>query len=894
MIKFSVHSENEPQAYAFADQESIAIGANGTPDIDIVLTTEDGPSSRPLVIVCLQKGEYYALNVANDPFITINGEPFGRRNLKTGDSLEIGSNLVVCDLVAAAISKEADMELSSNQLTTLLAQAMTHKNTVSTRHNTYPNINELQDELDELELLASEPWSTEAEWEIQQLQSAEDIDALVREVEALEWEEETPSTSEAATENVLPPSTEDFIEDEVLPALSTVDESIKHPLSPYHQAVIPADTDIDVSSATETHSKTDEHLVNHDDNSNTIDEEYAVAAKNIDDIPEMLSPHLPENGNSMQEKDADSTASTWWSGLLTLDWRWGLGILATCILIITIMAAGLFMYLREQRKQEELKAAQGVADIAMALTYSHFNQIRPQKQNWADPAFLRKNLGAVLATQYQILAHFDAQGQFTNTPYLLRIYTNHDLSQFLVMAQPAPSITHWILPKATIIVDSRAMELRKFSDVRAINRLLVHAKTFDGAQAEEISQLTESGQLIPLDTLATHSKLGFVPPKALAIMQPAAANRIYNAPRYFLFGERILNKIFNIANSQLPNNDQSILLQDLQSLTKLPHLVLYSTEGIQIALEAQKALAKLEPLSPLWIGTLKLGSDGQVINGQLLPHSDYSLASAQNTAASFGEGTTLATLLPAASTSVHPVPVIDTLTTVNEQHPLMLELHQLKQQREASLRPIIENMTALLQDKQSSYRHSFNKQWLSLNKQLQRTEAVLHQKLRERLTQLLATYSYESLSNLAIMVQHYKLDEYDAIDPLQINLLMQQQHTSHLVTDYLHKLKNAHTISELATQVETAHALLRWEYLPHPKLRANYQQLLLNLTIQQLTTVLLSPAGFSTHMSTEIAETPKTFEPVRLRTGLPSEVQNDKQVLFADSLPVTDSLSFHP
>jgi len=57
---------------------------------------------------------YFAFNVANDPFTTINGRSFGKKNIVSGDSIEIGSSLLKFDIVKededSKIESKADTE----------------------------------------------------------------------------------------------------------------------------------------------------------------------------------------------------------------------------------------------------------------------------------------------------------------------------------------------------------------------------------------------------------------------------------------------------------------------------------------------------------------------------------------------------------------------------------------------------------------------------------------------------------------------------------------------------------------------------------------------------------------------------------------------------------------
>lgn len=466
--------------------------------------------------------------------------------------------------------------------------------------------------------------------------------------------------------------------------------------------------------------------------------------------------------------------------------RWWLGIVAVAGTLMAILFIAYVLNLQTKKKSDELLTAEAVADIAMALTYAHFNHTNPQKQNWADPTFIRKNLGAILSPQYQILAHFDAQGQFTQTPYLLRIYTTQDLSHFLVMAQPAPRLTQWLAPKDTIVVDSRAMELRKLKDVRALNRLLVHAKTFDTAQTDEISRLVESGTLIPLNALAVDNKKGFAPPRSLAMMQPQAKDRIYNAPRYFLFGERILDKV-STTHAESAAGEMATLHEELEALQQLPHLVLYSTGGIAKALEAQQALSRLTPQHPFWVGYLQLGPQGQLLNGQLLLRGD----TAANLERSFS----------------------DDLTFQEEHLPayngnFAEELHQKKIQRIEALAPLYKELFELLQEQQSSYDETKAHQIRQSLQNLERAEREQRYLLRNQIHQLLAQAVEIPLPSLLKMFTHSEIKDIE-LDPLLLHLLYQQRHRGNYFARQKLKIKQATNPHQLANRMKKAHHYIR-------------------------------------------------------------------------------------
>ena len=178
-----------------------------------------------------------------------------------------------------------------------------------------------------------------------------------------------------------------------------------------------------------------------------------------------------------------------------MQWNWRLIATGLSALLLLGLFIILFFYysLSNKNRNVEIKAAEAVADISMALTYAQFNHFQPPNLNWTDPEFLKNNMIAVLASQYSPLSSLDLQGLFNNSNYILRVYNSGDLSQYVIIAQPAPSLSQWILPRAAIVVDSKAMELRKITDMRVLNRLLLNPNPLDGAGANEVSRVYQTG-----------------------------------------------------------------------------------------------------------------------------------------------------------------------------------------------------------------------------------------------------------------------------------------------------------------------------------------------------------------------------------------------------------------
>jgi hypothetical protein len=295
-----------------------------------------------------------------------------------------------------------------------------------------------------------------------------------------------------------------------------------------------------------------------------------------------------------------------------------------------------------------------------------------------------------------------------------------------VIAQAAPSLFHWIIPKASIVVDSSSMEMRKITDLRAINRLLVNANTLDGVNAVEISQLVKQGELIALSKLTSkHENEGFHLPKALAYIHPGAENLIYNAPRYYQLGQNLLNRSLSLHENPADSNEISLFQQDIAALSHFEHMILYSSEGMQIAIRAQKALKLLIPDEKFIIAYLQFNSEGKVLKSHLLIDNNSEIASAAvREHEEFPK-------LELVSEKVESPPT----EPPDKDHPVYLQLTALKYMRQQTLTPIADQMIALLNNHNREVQPAFLEQFQALiaqyNQVSQEQEQVIIQKFSE-------------------------------------------------------------------------------------------------------------------------------------------------------------------
>lgn len=302
------------------------------------------------------------------------------------------------------------------------------------------------------------------------------------------------------------------------------------------------------------------------------------------------------------------------------NWHRLFKVFTVLVCLVFIVSGIVYLWISDQTEEEEISAAQSVADLAMALTYAQVKDMYVYNQNWSDFEFIKKNLSSMLSPDYSFLDDFDRYGHLINSSYTLRIYTDNNLSHFIVIAQPSPSLIHWVIPRPSIVVDSHSMEIRKIRDLKVINRLLVNSNSLDGANEAEISATIKQGALIPLHQLTSDiQKNNFSPPKMFGLLQPEASNFIYNAPRYYYLGQRLIEQAIQLIHlNSLNENDAELFLHELSKLNKFPDFLLYSAQGIQYAMEAQRALNILAPEDKFMFGYLQFDSEGDIANAHML------------------------------------------------------------------------------------------------------------------------------------------------------------------------------------------------------------------------------------------------------------------------------------
>jgi len=585
MIKLTLTPTTQPISYFF-DKKIILIGKPSFTEIFVDLPIAKQEIHTAHVKIEESDGQFIAYNLANDPYTTINSRSFGKATLQNGDILSVGQTPI---LFEGIISDE-------NHLEDLLQEKIEKHEQQEITSKIEPEGSALnfEAEIRQFEQLLGIHGDSEP---IDQTQFHKDIDTLLSKVEELET---ALLPVEIAAVAIDKPLSSISVPVEASPAsLGRTDEGKSALSQEIQEEKTPASQRYEPKSWEEKHGKEDKSAI--------------PKRQSLKDF--YLSEFDDENENWNPLKEKRDTPST---PRFVINWKALMSAAGVLIALCTLVLGLFYLNFIGRSGEEELKAAEAVADIAMALNYAQINHTLPQNQNWSDPEFLKSNLLAVLDSEYQPLANVDSHGQLLNSAYILRIYTNSDLNHFLVIAQPNASLLQWLIPKGTIIVDSSTMELRKTTDLKTLNRLLVNP-TLDATNSTDIAQLVKQGKLIPLVQLAEkYANNGFTTPKALALIRSGAENLIYNALRYYHFSERLVNKAIAIYESDGDSHSIELLKQEIDSFSRFPNIVLYSSDGLQTAILGQRALATFIPQTKFLFAYLQFNAKGLVANGHLL------------------------------------------------------------------------------------------------------------------------------------------------------------------------------------------------------------------------------------------------------------------------------------
>lgn len=870
MIKLTLKPYTQPITYIF-EKKSVIFGKISATGLlpDLALSQADAEDIH--IKIELNGHHFIAFNIAGDPFTTLNELPFSKKTLQNGDLLQIKNSLFLFEGKVPLEKEETSYSEENSQTEdSFLVDVLTHK-MESTDH------------------LAPHPTDTQCSSEPFDLDAAmRDLEEMLAEKSIIEIEElETEPTQSTNTHSIS--HVRDPIKQQNLTTKKSQLSKIEVEALLLEVSLLENELKTVEKKMSETKEAPDKELIPQTQPASTalVTElsilETPLTAPTAETLP--TAPQLLERKRSMkddsnnesEEDDPSTSKKTLLPSSSIINWKSFLIAFAAFTLLILIVISCLYIAIIDRNDDEEIKAAEAIADVAMGLNFAQINHVNPQNQNWSDPDFLKHNLNAVLAFSYTPLAIVDAHGNFQNTPYILRIYTGKDLNHFLIIAQPRPSLLQWLKPKAAITVDSSFMELRKITDLKTLNRLLINP-TLDTSNSTNIANLVNLGELIPLMELKEHHPhTGFDLPKALAYIQPGAENFIYNATRYYPLGESLMKKAIALYESDDNGQDLNPLIDEIKRFSRFPHIVLYSSAGIQMAEKGQKALSTFLPSYKFIHAYLQLNTQNLTRNSHLLMDKGHENSTTSNTIAEAPKPEIkveekLATItenvdfLDSETSSEELLEFLEALyreanekasktiemedlssiskntfsneNTIDPKHPLYYKMVALYKTREQTLKPIREKI-----DKEKTQRHLDNsKKLIALKVEYELAAENWLTKNIKLISELQQEYATMPLVQFMEYAKAVGMETF-----IDEHLQKQLQDPTHipfsrdLMRSQINLIKKAASLKDLDTYLSNISELLTLDNFPDPLLFIAYQNEIHSTTVHKLDKFLLSP-----------------------------------------------------
>lgn len=749
MIRLTLNAQSDPAIHLF-NKSTILIGSDSD-HVDLVLSSANIQSIHLKIIE--QNGFPVLINCVNDPFVSVNGHPFGRKLLNSGDVISIHQLTLLFENLDTAPISETN-QVRENAL-------------IALRENKI-----------------KKPETSQASLFVP---SAEGVDLASF---SFPFEQEVTALGEEELQH------------------SSLDKFLKEFESPPQAPV--ANSPPPVEEKKQMECKKPASLK--DDYLRDLDDDHHSEAQGP-------FAHLKESSHLYQA------------------WKWILLFIFSLFAVSGAVGSIIYFTLSDKTEAQETKAAEGVADVAMALAYAQLNHLKPHNQNWSDVDFLKSNLQAILPDTTSYATHIDAQRQFKCCPYSLRIYTNSDLSHFVLIAQPAPSLLNWLIPQSLIIVDSHLMELRILKDVRSLNRLLANPDPLEGASSKEITSLIKQGGLIRLATLATDSgQTDFAPPKNLAWIKPGAENLIYNAPRYFRLGLSILQKAIALSTSKGSSQEVADLKQDVENFSSLNYFTLYSEQGKKSAMLARQGLMLFAPSNKLLFGYLLFNAQGKIHQVYLLKDEeelkDSSLVSVPKENDLVAFQTNIETAKEETSKKNLEISAVDT------NHPIYIQLQSLAFMRENELKPLAIALNNMINQELLMPRAQFQIEFQNLSHTYLMANTKHKQAIKDTLDTLYQQYEDIPVDQFVSFIKALNLEQLIQQEDHSLSLIDENcQQNMELLFTYI---ENSKSLPELDNLIHIASTWLNFDYIKDPNELVKYQNLLRNQLLEQLERYLLS------------------------------------------------------
>lgn len=753
MIRLTLNAQSDPEFHLF-NKSTILLGSDSSL-VDLILPDSD---IEPIHLKITEQNGFLILsNEANDPFVSVNGHPFGKKLLSSGDIIMVHQTTILFEILNSPPPQAMEVAKEEEKLSAILENKIRKQEATSLQPAGLPVAD------DGLFASFTLPFEQEVEVLNEEELETDSLDHYLKELEN--------------SQDVLKPQ--------------------PNPIPPPPEAI--------------------------------VSEKKQAASLKDDYLRDLEDDHHPAPSAHIEHVKDQSH--------LYLAWKWILFFIFSILIISGIAGTIIYFSVSDKTEAQETKAAQGVADIAMALTHAKLSSLKPHNQNWSDVEFLKNNLQAILPDIASYASQIDSQGQFNCCPYTLRVYTSTDLSHFLLIAQPAPNLLYWLIPQSMIIVDSHLMELHTLRDVRSLNRLLANPDPLDGVNGKEITNLVKQGGIIPLTSLTTDAgNADFTPPKNLAWILPGAENLLYNAPRYYRLGQNIVHKAIHLSTTKGTSQEVAALKQEVENFASLNHLILYSDQGKKSADLTRQGVTMFAPSDHLLFGYLLFNAQGKIHQVHLLKEEE----APKEPSLSGSNDADIIAFQPPAEMNANEDPIIKNSENplIERNHPVFIQLQALAIARENELKPLIAAIFNLVNQELASPRAQFQVEYQNLSHSYLMANAKHKKALKENIEALYQQYENIPIHQFLAYIQELHLEHLIQHEGQTLAVVDEncQQNMEALLTH----IENSKSLAELNNIIHIATSWLNFDYIKDPQELIKYQNLLRNQLLEQLERCLLT------------------------------------------------------
>lgn len=533
-----------------------------------------------------------------------------------------------------------------------------------------------------------------------------------------------------------------------------------------------------------------------------------------DDYLKYLDDENPKPKKNDEKEEAEPSH-------LLLAWRSILYFIFGLLALAALIGSFAYWNMSDKSENYETKATSGLADIAMAIIEARLQKDIPPHNNWSDMDFLKRHLQSILPATFSYASQIDAQGYFSCCPYTLRIYTSHDLSNFLLIAQPLSTTFYSLMRTPIIVVDSELMELRSLQDIKTLNRLLAHPEPLEGLNRKEITAVVKQGFLIRLGLLAAHSKQPeFSPPKEATEIKKGAENLIYNAPRYYRLGEHLIQKMELLFSSKGNSQEVKELKDKVSLFSSLPHYILYTDQGEKGALLLKKGLSFFVPEHTFSYGYFTADANGRINQPRLLLDETHLEAA-------------ISYETPEKSFSSYEnveEQEVEEKRIIDEDHPIYVILKGLLSDRKNQLSKIGEKLQQLIQKEENTPFHDFEQKFKEYSILFLETSQKMDAELKIKIESLFSTYKDISMEDFVSIVHHLNLE---LITEVPSELSKQTVHS------LVEQIENAKNIKQLKEAIDLTDETLNFQSIDDSKDFLSSYHLLRNAILDKISFFLL-------------------------------------------------------